>query len=231
MQVPCSNCKKECLSELAGTWALVLAGPASVVLTASLSRAESLPTIALTFSGVVALVILIAGRYSGAVINPAVSIAAMGSGNLKKGLLLPYLFFQITGGMLAGVTLRVLFSSPFDKTSLGSTKLTLGIDPLTGILLEAVGTFCLASSALVSGSLFKREAHRAALVGSTLFLLIILIGPLTGASFNPARSLGPALASGYFSNLYVYLIGPSLGGLLAGIVFRLGRDGIGGTEK
>jgi len=57
-------------------------------------------------------------------------------------------------------------------------------------------------------------------VGGTLAILILLIGPLTGAGFNPARSLGPALASGYFSNLYVYVIGPAVGALIAGLLFE-----------
>ena len=122
-----------------------------------------------------------------------------------------------------GLHFRVLFSS-FDKTNLGSTKLASGIDPLTGILIEAIGTFALASSALIEGSIFKKEGSRAALVGVTLFLLIILMGPITGASFNPARTLGPAVASSYFDNLYVYLIGPILGALFAGILMRVVKD-------
>jgi len=60
-------------------------------------------------------------------------------------------------------------------------------------------------------------------VGATLFLLILLIGPLTGASFNPARSLGPSLFSGYFRNQIVYYVGPLTGGLLAGLAFAGAR--------
>ena len=127
------------------------------------------------------------------------------------------------GGIAAGFTLKMLFSS-FDKTNLGSTKLESGIDPLAGILIEVIGTFFLASSALVRGKHFQERTHRALLVGATLFLLIMLIGPLTGASFNPARSVGPAVASNYFDNLYVYLIGPIIGALLAGILLRLVKD-------
>ena len=220
------NYLKGCLSELVGTYTLVLVGPASVVLTAaipSLTKVESLCLIALTFATVVGLMILTLGKYSGAVINPAISFAAVASRNLKGDLLLPYLFFQILGGIAAGFTLKILYSS-FDKTNLGSTRLAPGIDPLTGILIEAIGTFVLASSALVEGSIFKKEAHRALLVGATLFLLIMLIGPLTGASFNPARSVGPAVASNYLDNLYAYLMGPIIGALLAGILLRLVKD-------
>lgn len=216
---------REYLAELLGTFALVFFGSASVIITTalSISKTESLLLIATTFGVVVGTMILILGWYSGAVINPAISIAATVSRSLKRELLLPYLFFQIVGGLLAGFTLKLLFSS-FDTTDLGSTKLAPGIDPLTGILVEAIGTFVLACSALIAGKKLTKDSHRGFFVGGTLFLLILVIGPITGASFNPARSVGPAIASGYFGNLYVYLIGPILGGLAAGILFEVVRD-------
>ena len=65
-----------------------------------------------------------------------------------------------------------------------------------------------------------RKPGEAALIGSTLFVIILALGPLTNASLNPARSVGPALATGYFTNLYVYWIGPLAGGLIAGLVYR-----------
>jgi glycerol uptake facilitator-like aquaporin len=64
-------------------------------------------------------------------------------------------------------------------------------------------------------------------VGGTVTILILFIGPLTGTGFNPARSLGPALASGYFPDLYVYAIGPFVGALLAELLFRQVRSSFG----
>jgi len=225
---PCANCKKECLAELIGTYILVLVGPASVVISSlvpSMLGIESLFLIALTFGGTVGLLILALGRYSGSVINPAVTVAVASAKLLKKGLIAPYLFFQISGGLLAGVTLRFLFAPIDVKTSLGSTKLAFGISPVLGIIIEGTGTFFLALSALIATSSIKRPAIQALLVGMTLFSMIILFGPLTGAGLNPARSLGPSLASGYVENLYVYLVGPVLGALIAGVTFRVMRDG------
>ncbi|MGI0084771.1 MAG: aquaporin [Nitrososphaerales archaeon] len=71
----------------------------------------------------------------------------------------------------------------------------------------------------------KRAHNQAFLVGATLFVLIFLLGPLTGAGLNPARTIGPALASGYTENLYVYFVGPIVGAVLAGLLFRLTRNG------
>jgi len=121
---------------------------------------------------------------------------------------------------LAGLTLRLVFTPLGDTTSLGSTKLATSISPMTGIALETLGTLVLAMSALAATAWIRRARAQGLAVGGTLAILILLIGPLTGAGFNPARSLGPALASGYFSNIYVYVVGPAVGALLAGLIFR-----------
>ena len=185
----------------------------------SLTSFDSLVLIAPTFGVVVGVVILLIGEICGAVINPALTLAAVAARSVKSGLLLPYVIFQLAGGIFAGVTLRAIFPV-VGSTDLGSTKLAAGIDPLSGIIIEAIGTFVLASAALVAGKKFQKHWQQAIMVGGTLFLLILFIGPLTGASFNPARTLGPALASSYLNDLYVYMIGPCLGALIAGITFR-----------
>ncbi len=88
------------------------------------------------------------------------------------------------------------------------------------MLLETVGTFILAMSGFLASLRIHKKPGEAALIGTTLFLIILALGPLTNASLNPARSLGPALASGNLTNLYVYVIGPLAGGLIAGLLFR-----------
>ena len=223
---PCSKCKKECLAELIGTYALVLIGPASIIILsiAALSGLGALALIAFAFGGTVALMIMVFGKHSGAVINPAVTLAIASAKLLKRDLVVPYLFFQLVGGMLAGLTLKIVFSSSMDLTDLGSTRLATGINPILGIVIESAGTFVLASSALIASTRLKKTHHQALFVGCTLSILILFIGPLTGAGFNPARSLGPSLASGYFTNLYVYFVGPVIGALLAGLLFRAVRD-------
>lgn len=102
--------------------------------------------------------------------------------------------------------------------------LASGISPFQGILLEAIGTFILTVSALFASAQIKNRRYQALLVGSTLFVLILVMGSLTGASLNPARSLGPSLASGYLQNLYVYFVGPLMGAAIAGLVFRRIRN-------
>lgn len=200
---------------------LVLIGPGSVVAVsqANLQPTESLLLTALVFGGVVAGVIALLGPMSGAIINPALTLASAAAGLLRRDLLLTYVAFQVAGALIAGFTLFLVFGGLHSTTDLGSTMLASGISPTQGTAIEIAGTFVLAISALTAGTFLRRHTAQAALVGSTLFVLILLIGPLTGASFNPARSLGPSLFSGYFGNQLVYYVGPFAGGLLAGVTF------------
>jgi MIP family channel proteins len=202
---------------------LVLVGPgtvAAVSLAQGIAPFEAFLIIGLAFGAIVTLVILLLGKFSGAHIDPAITLAHTIAGKTEPGMLLPYVSFQALGALLGGFTLR-LVSSPFGSPAdLGATKLASGVSVPAGILLETAGTFVLAMSGFLASSRIHKKPGEAALIGATLFFIIQVLGPLTGASLNPARSLGPAVASGYLMNLYVYWIGPLAGGLIAGLVFR-----------
>jgi len=220
--IPCAHCKKECSAEFIGTYMLVLFGAGSVIASTFINGIMSLLFVASIFGGTVALVILLFGKHSGAHINPAVTLAHTFAKKTRTNLILPYLFFQALGGVVAALTLRLLFlNHAIMPADLGATELAIGITPAYGIILESIGTFLLCSAALTATFYVHRPMKQAALVGGTLFTLILLIGHLTGASFNPARSIGPALSSGHWSNILVYLIGPLMGAILAGIPFRV----------
>ena len=209
-----------------GTYLLVFFGPGSVVVASVLAIApdESLVLVAAVFGGTVGFVIVALGRFSGAHINPAITIGGTVAGLFKRELFLPYLLFQMVGGFLAGLSLRLAFGTLATATNLGSTELAAGVSPIEGVVLEAVGTFVLASSALVAASSVKDPRKQAVLVGGTLFVLILFVGPLTGASFNPARSFGPSLFSGHLGGQLVYYVGPVLGATCAGLIFGVLRE-------
>jgi MIP family channel proteins len=208
---------------MVGTYLLVFLGPASVVVVSlipSLTALESVALIALAFGCIVACVIMLLGKFSGAHINPAITLASSLAGTFRRGLLLPYVAFQVTGGLLAGLSLKIVFNSIAPSADLGSTKLAVGISPVNGIALEAVGTFVLSLAVLLVAHSIRSRVRQAILVGATLSILILFFAPLTGASFNPARSLGPSLFSDYFVNQVVYWVGPLLGAVCAGLIFR-----------
>lgn len=212
-----------CLSELLGTFLLVLIGPgtvAAVSLAQGVAPFEALLIIGFAFGVTVAFVILLLGRISGAHINPGITLAHTIAGKTSRDMFLAYVSFQVVGGLLAAFTVKLIFSQYGSPADLGSTKLASGVSPLVGTLLETAGTFVLAMSGFLASLRIHKKPGEAALIGSTLFVIILALGPLTNASLNPARSLGPALASGYLTNLHVYLIGPLAGGLIAGLVFR-----------
>jgi len=220
---PHASRRARCLSELLGTYLLVLIGPgtiAAVSLDRSITSFEALLTIGFAFGATVALVILLLGRISGAHINPAITLAHTIAGKTTLEMFLPYISFQVLGGLLGAFTVKLVFSQFGSSVDLGATKLASGVSPLIGTLLETAGTFILAMSGFFASLKIHKKPGEATLIGSTLFVIILALSPLTNASLNPARSLGPALATGYFTNLYVYWIGPLAGGLIAGLVYR-----------
>jgi len=209
-----------------GTYLLVLIGPGSIILASVLAipEPETLILVAASFGGTVGVVILLLGQLSGAHVNPAITLGSTLSGSFSWKLLLPYVAFQVVGGLLAAISLRLALGAAGPIASLGSTELAAGITPLSGTTLEFIGTFILTLSALTASSYIQPRFKQAISVGGTLFLLILTIGPLTGASFNPARSLGPSVVSGYFQNQLVYYAGPLAGATFAGLTFRLLRE-------
>lgn len=172
------------------------------------------------YGGVVAAAILAFGKISGAPINPAVLFGALVLGDQRPRDVASYLAAEVAAAIAAGLALRVFFTAGPSSAYLGSTSLAPGVDPLAGVAIEAAGTFVLALTAYSCPRLSSSVVGQAAIVGTVLFLLIVVLGPLTSCSLNPARSLGPALAAGYFDNLWVYFAGPLAGAGVAGAVAR-----------
>jgi len=97
--------------------------------------------------------------------------------------------------------------------SLGATQLGTGVGAMQGVVIEAILRFLLMTAVMVSGVFGKNGSHAALAIGSVLIMEILMGGALTGASMNPARTLGPALAIGDFSNFWIYLVGPGAGAI------------------
>ena len=164
------------------------------------------------------------GDVSGAHINPAVTIAFWAAGRFAARRILPYVGAQVLGATLASLSLRWLFPA---ANSLGAT---VPAGPaLQALVLETILTFVL-MLVIVHVATGSREVGTMAgiAIGATVALEALFAGPITGASMNPARSWGPALVSGELANIWIYIVGPVAGALLAVVVWRLinGRRGV-----
>lgn len=200
------------LAEFIGTFALVFIGAGAVALQAG-------GLVGAAFAHGLTLMVIAAayGHISGAHINPAVTIAiwlSKGIGTLSAVL---YIIVQLLGGIVASYVLLYLLGGPLN--GLGATTIASGTSPMQGLLLEAVLTFFLANTVLNTAISGRGGSLAPVAIGLTLTLSILMGGPLTGGSLNPARTLGPAVASGNFANLSSYLIGQVAGGIGAAFLY------------
>lgn len=203
---------RKLLSELLGTFGLVFTGCGAIVVNQVSGGAIGHLGICTIFGLVVMAMVYAFGDVSGAHINPAVTIAFWVSKRFPGKEVLPYVLAQIVGAALASAVLLYLF--PLDTTSLGSTFVSGEV--LQSFVFEVVITFILMLTIIMVATGSKEVGTLAGIaIGAIVAVLALLAGPITGASMNPARSLGPALVSGNLQNVWVYIAAPILGALLA----------------
>lgn len=206
-------------AEAIGTFSLVFAGAGAIVINDVSGGRITHVGMAITFGLVVLAMIYTVGDISGAHINPAVTIGFFAAQRLPGGLVLPYIASQVAGAVAAAVLLRVLFAG---HPTLGTTR-PIG-SPWQSFLLEAVLTLILMFVILSVSTGAKEKGITAGIaVGSVIGLEAMFAAPISGASMNPARSLGPAVVSMWLEHLWVYLTAPVLGALLAVPLFRVVR--------
>ena len=199
------------LAEFIGTFALVFAGCGAIVINQVSGGAITHVGIALTFGLIVLAMIHTFGDVSGAHLNPAVTTAFAAAGRFPWRDVPGYVGAQLLGAFAATGLLRVLF--PLNVT-LGAT-LPTGSDAQS-FILETVLTFLLMLTILSVSTGAKEKGITAGIaIGAIIALEAMFAGPICGASMNPARSLAPALVSGHVGHLWVYLVAPLLGALLA----------------
>ena len=191
--------KRQVAGEFLGTALMVSVGCGSV------AWGASHVAVSLTFGAVVTLAILLFGAWSGAHINPAVSVAFWRDGQLESRLLPAYMLAQYAGALF-GASL-VAGAAP--------TSVVPSMTLATGFSVEITITLALMASILF---IVQRTSSRpvvAVWVGATVALLAFLAGPLTGASMNPARTFGPNALNAMWASLPFYVVSTTLGAWLA----------------
>jgi MIP family channel proteins len=213
------NLVKQSVAEFIGTFALIFIGVGAIH--------NNEPAIGMGLLGVafahgltIAVMVSATGGISGGHLNPAVTLGLLIGGKIKLMNSIAYWIAQLAGAAVAGFLLVWLFGqNGVAVVANGTPSLGKDINPGVGIVVELVLTFFLVF--VVYGSAVDARAPKIGglAIGLTVALDIMFGGPLTGAAMNPARTFGPALASGHWDNHIVYWVGPMLGGALAGLIY------------
>jgi aquaporin Z len=201
------------LAEAGGTFFLVLVAAGAPTVNAVSHGQVGRSAAVIAPALMVLAMIYTIGETSGAHLNPAVTIAFAARGNFPWRRVPGYLLAQAGGALLAAGLLRALFGT---AGHLGATLPGRGFATGTVLVIETVLTFGLVTVILGTASGARNVGHNAAIaVGGYVALAGLWASPVSGASMNPARSLGPAALSGDLHDLWIYLVGPVAGGLVA----------------
>ncbi|WP_406659797.1 MIP/aquaporin family protein [Methanolobus sp. ZRKC3] len=209
------------LAEFVSTFALVFVATGAVATDNMSNGSLGLIGIAVA-SGLIVMAMVYATKHiSGAHINPAVTIAMFMTRKIGAIDSVSYIIAQISGAIIASLMVLTIFPGAVADVNLGATSLASEIDIRAGIMVEATLTFMLVFT--IFGSAIDKRAPKGFAgfaIGVAVLLAILVGGPITGASMNPARSFGPALAAGYWANQAVYWIGPIIGGTIAALLYE-----------
>ena len=183
---------------------------------------EMIGTFALTFigagAGAISGNLFSYGHHSGTHINPAVMFGLWVAGEIEFGKTIVYWIAQAIGGIAGGALLYFVLGGA--ETGLGATVLAENVTTTQGLVLEAVLTFFLVNAIMNTAVSGKVGDLAPIAIGLTLAFCILMGGPLTGASLNPARTLGPAIFSGTMDLFWLYVVGTFIGAALAGLLYR-----------
>ena len=200
-------------AELLGTFLLVLAGAGGSLLHVQTHGQVTLSAAVVAPGLTVTAVILAMGAVSGAHLNPVVSLAFAMRRDFPWRRMLGYIAIQLVGAALACLLLKAVFGT---VGNVGATEPGVGFHAWQACLVEVVLTLGLVTTILGTSSGAQNVGALGALgVGAYVALAGLWSAPVSGASMNPARSFGPDLAIGNFTNFWVYVAGPLLGALLA----------------
>ena len=202
---------KKIVIELTGTFFLVFCGTGAIVINQESGGAITHAGIAITFGLIVMSLICALGDVSGAHFNPAVSIAFTVAKKFPVRGLLPYITAQLIGATAASFLLKFLFPA---NELLGAT-MPAGSE-VQSLILEFFLTFLLMLVIMKVAHGSKETGMFAGIaIGSVVLLEAMFAGPVCGASMNPARSFGAAIASMHFEHLWLYLVAPTVGAIAA----------------
>ena len=225
-QIDASHIVGAAIAELVGTFILVFGGTA-VAVGAILARptagaAYDSLAIALAFGLALAAVVAAIGHVSGAHVNPAVTLGMASTGQFPWKSVPAYLGAQLLGAVLGAVGTWIAFGGPGrSEAKLAATYPAQGVGDLQAFLLEILITFILVFVVVAVATDARAPAAIAPIaVGFALAVGVFIAGPVTGGAVNPVRALGPMLVAGDLTSVWLYILGPIIGGVLAALLYH-----------
>ena len=205
-----SSLARRCTAELLGTFALVAVGPGAVMVAAR-THAFGHMGVSLAFGLVVTIIVASSGHLGGAHVNPAVTIGFWSIGKFRAPDVIPYIVAQSVGAVLASLLCGWLLGP---VGGFGGTLPALAIPQSFVVEMGYSGLLAFVIMGVATDDRTPPGVAPFA-IGATVFAGALVTGPLTGGSFNPARSLGPAMASGNWTAHWLYWVAPTLGMIVA----------------
>jgi MIP family channel proteins len=207
------------LAEMIGTFGLIFFGAGSI-LQQQATQSVGTTGIAVAHGLAILIGVYAFGHISGAHFNPAISFGMWMTRRIGLGKMLVYWLAQLVGASLAAGILGYLYQGGPVDVHLGTPTIDPTIGSMTGVLVEAILTFFLVISVFGTAVDPRAPSGFAGLaIGLTITVDVLMGGGLTGAAMNPARAFGPALASHYWQDQWVYWVGPLVGGGVAAILY------------
>jgi MIP family channel proteins len=223
-------------AEFIGTFAFVFIGAGTAAVIGDGVGLPGIAAIALAHGLAIMAFAFAYGPVSGGHMNPAVTVGVLAAGAMDTITAIGYVLSQFAGGIAGALLLRVVLGgtatglgTPALAQNLALGSMSLTITPEAGFVVEAILAFFLVTVVLSTAVAGRAGSLAPLAIGMTLTFNILMGGALTGAPFNPARALGPMVATGRFADAWLYLAAPLLGAIVAaavhtsfGLIARLG---------
>jgi MIP family channel proteins len=225
-KIDSSNIMGSAVAELIGTFILIFTG-CSVAVAAILERSTAGPgiydslAVALAFGLALAAIVAAIGHVSGAHVNPAITLALAVTKKFSWPYVPIYMGAQLVGALLGAIAVWITYGEAGRETALvAATFPQPGVGDLRALVVEILITFILVFVVISVATDDRAPAGVAPLaVGFALACGIFIAGPVTGGSLNPARTLGPMIVALDFTAVWVYIVGPMVGAVLAALVY------------
>jgi MIP family channel proteins len=208
------------ISEFVGTFALVFVGSGAIMIAKQTDSGAGLIEVAMAHGLILAVMVSALMRISGH-FNPAITIGFLATRRIEAMMAALYIVAQLVGAVVAAYALKATFpDAVFAATRGGGQAISLDITGGQAFTLEAIATFFLAFTVFGTAVDPRGPKIGGLAIGFVIAADILAIGPFTGASMNPARSFGPAVASGVFEAQLLYWLAPITGAVVAALLYE-----------